>query len=460
MRKLLLLSFCIICFQTAFSQSSRLFAAYYYNPSEDLIIKAYNSTQFISSSFCRYSGFSFISLRETTGDIKFKLIYNCKINDFVISNDTVFFCGHSPSGKGVIGFLDINDFFYNNGGYHIQDIFNMVDGYYAADLKKLVTYFDYHNVRHVFAIGYTSHDDYPTDNFGCVVDLINADDDYAIYLSAYVFKTDSNLFQDIALTDNHIVTSGFDFSGYLNARVFKRNNPFALNGIQNNIVEITGPSTSSLLCWNTNESEVSSSSEGFFSLSSIYRIKFGSIYSNWNVFLAKLSLADVINQSTGAVYLSRYMHCSGYNTPIKIHEFMYNRTKDRYSILFRNQLSVRDIFVEIKPNIDGLLFAFRDYDLNYGVHDIFRLSSYDIFNNGNYVYFGEYPEETWDKYYQFETSGLQSLCAPSVECSFGDVSVKLEYMESKLLFLRDSSNIRQVDVPIVHEEQLERICYH
>lgn len=34
------------------------------------------------------------------------------INDFVIDNDSVFFCGRTSAYLGVIGFFDINDYFW------------------------------------------------------------------------------------------------------------------------------------------------------------------------------------------------------------------------------------------------------------------------------------------------------------------------------------------------------------
>lgn len=447
----------VIGSSTLLSQNSRIYKSCFDDFSIGLIIKTYYNPQLIFSSYCYVYGTSYMGIRDNTSNLTIKLIRDCKVNDFVIANDTVFFCGRSSSGKGVIGYFDIADYFYNTGDYHIQEIFNMSDGYYAANLKKMVTYLDHHNTRHVFAIGYTSHNDYPNDNFGCVVDLMDANDDFSYYNTSYVNKSDSNIFEDVTLSGKYIVTSGFDFSGELNSRLFVKNSPFAPSGVQEYPVEIWGSFN-----WNTNESQVSSSTEDYFSVSSILIKNIGQFFYFRNIFLAKLSLSSVASQSPNAVSISRKMTCSEFTFPKKIHEFLYNETNNRYSILYQHESSSsRNIFVEIDPNMDSQVVAFRDFDVNSFFCESINLGSYDIFSNGNYAYYGACcPEDPNCKFFQYETSGHQSLCSPSVKCGLYDISVQPYYYYSQMFNLRERSNIQLKKNDYVLIKPLKEECSH
>lgn len=420
-----------------FAQNSKVVQACYPDRSRDMIVKVYNYPQLISSSYCPDFGNSYMCLKDNTNMIKLKIIRDCKVNDFVIANDTVFFCGQSTSGKGVIGFFDINDYFYfNSGNYYIQESFSMMNGYYAANLTKLVTYLDHHNSRHVFAIGYTSHDFYTTDIFGCIVDMMDAMGGYTNYIAAYAYKKDSSQFQDVAISGSYVVTTGFeDNIWHLNSRLFFKNSPFALSGVQNTPAEFYGA-----FDWVRAGAHVSSSSNGFFSLSAISQKKKGQAYVYTRFFLAKISLNSIVNQLPNAVNISRQLSFPKFQ-PNKIHEFLYNHTNDCYSILCNTTNNSmlpfysynRNIFAEIKPAIDSHYFAFSDYDDDLGSCESNNLCSFDIFNNGNYAYCGDccsqYP---WCKYYQYETSGHQSLCSPEKECVFYDVPVQQYFITSEL----------------------------
>ena len=443
-RKALLLLLSFLFWSNVFSQNSQILEAGFYEASDSIIIKAYKDSQFISSSFCYNYNTSYICLRTSPNQIISKIINNCHVNDFVISNDTLFFCGYDTNGHGVIGFFDINDYFYNAySGYHYQDFFMLPDGYYAANLYKLVTYTDHHNTRHVFAIGYTGHPIYQFDYFGCVVDLLDANDGYAYYHAAYVFKSPISLFEDISIVGDYLVTTGFDYSGLLNARIFKKNNPFAIAGIQNNLAEIKGIPSLGTHVWNTDESHVSSSSDGYFSLSSISRTKIGNTGTPWKINFLRVSLSSVISQLPNAINISSQMSCSGFINPNNIHEFLYNAPKNCYSILFQHELGthIRNIFVEIKPTLDEQIKAYRDVIFD-AMNAFTRLNSFDIYNSGNYVFFANKENDDWYKTYHFETSGQQSLCLSEVECTFSEMPTIINYKKSIVEYLRDSTNIQ------------------
>ena len=92
-----------------------------------------------------------------------------EVNDFVIDNDTVFFCGKDRNGKGTIGFFNIQDLFFNGGAFYVASTFPLDPGYYVATLNKLITYRDATGKRHIVCIGQAAKEDrslYP-----CIVDL-------------------------------------------------------------------------------------------------------------------------------------------------------------------------------------------------------------------------------------------------------------------------------------------------
>lgn len=125
-----------------------------------------------------------------------------KITDFVIDNDSVFFCGISNSTNGFFGFFSINTFF-STGIYFVESGTPNTTMGNVSSLSHLVTYSDEIGKRHMVAVGETAQ------NLSCIVDMCH---NHALggweYNSGVLQQQYHETINDLALTDNFIVTLG------------------------------------------------------------------------------------------------------------------------------------------------------------------------------------------------------------------------------------------------------------
>ena len=105
----------------ASSQISERSWAYTDSIHREEIVRTDNYPEAIVFGFDTVHYGTVVSLKTNYGVLMEKHIPNRRIHDFVISYDTVFFCGENVAGNGVIGFFDINEFFNNGGEYYILD---------------------------------------------------------------------------------------------------------------------------------------------------------------------------------------------------------------------------------------------------------------------------------------------------------------------------------------------------
>lgn len=125
------------------------------------------------------------------------------VNDFVIDNDTVWFCGKDINGLGFIGFFDINDFFFGSNNYYIINNSLLTTNSKVEDLTKLVSYTDNSTIRHVVAIGTTGLGQY------CVVNMtFDASSASWKYETGEVPATSPETMVAIQTTDFNVFTGG------------------------------------------------------------------------------------------------------------------------------------------------------------------------------------------------------------------------------------------------------------
>lgn len=391
--------------------------------------------------------------------MKERYIRQGHIHDFVISDDTVFFCGENIYGTGFIGFFDINNFFNNNGEYYLIDTLPICDGYYAAKLKKLVTYHDDNNIgniRHVFAIGYTDHND-THEKYGCVIDLMS-DAGYRIYNAGYVYKSTENLFTDVTEIGKYVVTVGYTQVFGVDVRVFYKNNPLQPSGIQNFVHRIEGNLSNGLMLWNevdalvTSVPDLNPSISSNISVASIYKKQSDSDTINWSILLAELNVNSIVSHSFNTILNSRRLYSYDFLLPLKLRELRYNRSNMRHSILYKggnnSGTNVRNLFVEMSKNYDSTVVAFRDFTSSF--NDTISLISFDMYKNNKYILAGDSDFEslnidlTDELILDYETSGHNSYCLPNVKCNLVDeTDVKATYEESKIKSIGQRANLQQ-----------------
>lgn len=424
MKKLYLLIFFIWAANFVLSQNSRTVRAYYTQRSDDLIVRTYYQyPKSIASSYNSAHDCSFFCFQLDNQNYKSRIVPNIYVHDFVIYHDSVFFCGENNEGRGVIGFFDINDFFYSNGDYYVQDYFYWDNDYYVKNLYKLIVFDGSHGEAHVFAIGYYGRSyDNTSDCFACIVDMM----DYRYWggFSNYILgtfeKRPYNTFLDVALVGDYIVTVGHEPYLSLGVRVFRKDYINMMSGPQNRtlFIDISAP-VGSIICEEDNAlvTEVSSKT---FATATITKQLFGQMVFNQRVHLMLLDLDSVIDQSVNTILSSRQLQM-GMNTPQKLDEFRHNPDVQRYSVLFQTHyqnplLTVdRSIFAELSSNFNTLVMAVRDDD-TVAFCDYLRYRSFDFFaSNSKYLLFGNCYSDTFEKFFQFETTGMQSTCIPSTE---------------------------------------------
>ena len=139
------------------------------------------------------------------------------VNDFVIDNDSVFFCGFDyTSGDYVAGFFDIMEFFYLNGA------FNLIMGM-GAPTTDLVTYLDSQNRRHIMCVGYNA--------------IVSLCDTGSSWTMDRMFCDGLEQYHDITTADGYVVAAGiynnsdnenvYALRRLLIVRIFDKDDPFS-----------------------------------------------------------------------------------------------------------------------------------------------------------------------------------------------------------------------------------------
>lgn len=166
---------------------------------------------------------------------------NYNITDFVIDNDSVFFCGVNSKGKGFIGFFNINDFFFGSNSYFVYN--HVISSFVSevSNLTKLVSYLDGNHVRHIVSIGKTLLGQY------CVVNVMyNGATSMWNYETGEIPASSPETMVDIETTDEYLFTGGMYLNDPLNPNVVLRaydiTDVFITNGIQdyaNELLDVT-----------------------------------------------------------------------------------------------------------------------------------------------------------------------------------------------------------------------------
>lgn len=125
------------------------------------------------------------------------------VNDFVIFDDTLYFCGRHMNNQGdsvgYIGRFNVNKLIgIQNFGYEIMDIAS------TEELTNIVAYKDDSNTTHVVAIGHAGATDNP---YGRIVYMDNLGQ--CLVTSPITTQQDrKEIFEDIAVGNNYVATVG------------------------------------------------------------------------------------------------------------------------------------------------------------------------------------------------------------------------------------------------------------
>lgn len=208
------------------------------------IIKEYTypyTISYIETAENNYFTYTDIDISQSIVYKEINRIYS--INDFVIRNDSIFFCGKNNSGKGVIGFFNINDFFFGSGTYELFDDFHAQST--ILSFNKVISYKSLISPVHIISIGETEQD------MSCITDMY-----YDPTSSSWKYKSGdfinggNETFKDITLTNKYVVTAGYYSAPvrYMSLRRFKREDILSSATLKDFVNVYNGPISNALYC--------------------------------------------------------------------------------------------------------------------------------------------------------------------------------------------------------------------
>ncbi len=214
------------------------------NPSNKVIIKERHrdSLSTISCSNSKVNGieratFIHSGINMTAREAEVENLY---VNDMVIENDTLYFCGRhldtlTRQRSAVIGYFDIGGVFFGPEQIVIESGFEAGgDRYPVEEFTRMVCFCrEMRPPMHVACIGTCQGDT----TYPCLVDLEISP--FPVY-SAGCVKNGKETFTDIKQVQNGMVgcyflTAGYnrDYGDYINIRIYYENNFFLPSGPQN-----------------------------------------------------------------------------------------------------------------------------------------------------------------------------------------------------------------------------------
>lgn len=452
--------FLVICigFSSVFGQTSISAISIPYFSINNQIIKEYNYPSTITCDFVTDSFSSFFSYQDATMICTERPVPNCHVLDFVIDNDTVFFCGEGRNGLGIIGFFDINDFFFNMGYAYVQDSFCLGIGDYwivnASKLVAMVTYTDEFNIRNVVCVGEATEESRSL-IYGCIVDMYTTNGVFSNYVSGYLHKGNPDRLLDITHVDKYLVTVGFFDNKYLTLKLFDDNLLFVTMGLCDVDYIYNNFPVSVERVWHPDYAILDSVSPSRFASASVWRheTEQGQGKKIDRLHLATYDLPQMLGLYNTSMQLSSEVQSSQYDLVPKLNGFVRNNLKNKYGLLF-NGFKYTDpynhsYFIEIDRLLDSIIFDMRLQCVESKLYQ-----SLDLYESGGrYVMYGKNFYD-YGRIYQVETSGNASLCIP-------DAENKIESLEPVRSIIMDHPvNIRagQAD-PKLYEtyEPVERV---
>ena len=436
-----LFSFC----GSLFSQNSQLddFSVTYYK--KTVKVKECKQDVTLSVTYINDNNYlSTLSLRRKDGyfgfpDILFTVyVGDIRIKDFVVTNDTVFFCGtykDSKSMEACIGFFNIDTLFNaywntQSGWQHFNEYIYVQKGFETkyrgrvSTLDKLIAYYDKYRKRHVVCIGQAETEADELVKRDCMVDFSH-DGNMWSYNSGILNHYDTNSLEAIAfvpgLLDDYVVTAGFEIEQSLTIRLYNPHDVFSLP--LSNIVSVFNDfSATEERLWKMNEIEIAPDAEGSFVTASVWKRPVEILPLKNRIHLARFSTYGLYNNYPGSMTWSRdLLSSNAFPNITGIHGLVSNSRNESYGLLLESERpfvggDIRSFFVELDGTMDNILFNLRadGYD---SVVDL-KLRGLDLYDGGNkYIMAGSGMPTTFNKIIHLtETTRQASTCLPSIVC--------------------------------------------
>ena len=336
------------------------------------VIKAYNYPTTISSSVLSMSNYTHFMLNnEHHGEI-LTLLDGCAVSDFVIENDTVFFCGKDNEDKGVIGFFSIQGHFVNGGQFFYNNYFPILNYYHAEAFNRLVSYRDTTGRRHIVCVGKAKSNSraglYP-----CIVDLFTeSNGEYLAYNAGVISDTNiENSMMDIKrfctaaypvrddmsggyFPCDYLVVAGIDANQQLCLRFFNTQDPFSTSGPQDALYTFDNYGD---YLWTHRHSDplIYPMSDSSIAVASVYYTQLFNLSTYKALHFCEINIHKLLNGLSTSMIRSVGVRLDGSLRVSELNQFLYNTHTSRFAALFDAQ----------SPNDDNQnsFFIETDYSL-------------------------------------------------------------------------------------------------
>lgn len=389
-----------------------------------------------------FTAFGYQYVQDSVVKSRYVFLKGYLVFDFKVSTDSVFFCGTDSLNNAIIGFFDIQDLFFNNGTFFIQNTFQTYaqnETHKVERFTKLVTYRTPSNARHIVCIGYIDNT-VSSLNSGCIVDLYYSENKTAegrpvglwAYASGELYKTQKNSLMDIDIIDNWIITAGFENTNYITLRTYKSDNIFSLTGPQNSYREfhIFQTSTTYPKKWNPDELHLATINNDTIATAASW-ISNGNSGGIPTKMTRRINIAQYrIIPTTGAITPTMLsldeLYFRDYPNEVKIQDFIANKPKRRLAMILEAENRNGDVHSLFFESNNKLQFRLCNKNTYFDWEDEYDmlLGGIDTYNNRKqYIMAG--ADERYKNYhiYRIETSEQSSLCQPSVNVQVNNVPV-------------------------------------
>ena len=392
------------------------------------------------------------TLQETT-----ILLNGYIVKDFVISNDSVFFCGYDTEKNGIIGFFNIQDLFWGAGTFYIQNDFLAYpyDTARVGMLHKMVSYTNSIGERHIVCIGRTK------EKWGmsmsCLIDMhTNVVPDNGrspspwSYITGTLFKSTPSWLLDIVQTEKWLVTAGFEESPHISLRTYSIDDVLAYGGPQDEslIYNVFPPSYNYPKSWNNDEVLLAVLTNDTIATAATWMDTTFGIKKARQINIAQYRLSQVSGLLSTTMLSLRDLYISHYPNEVGLRGFIGNSINRRMALLFEGTTPESDtnsIFIEMNQNAT-IFRGNTNFVYASSSNRDMGLGGLSLYNNGSqYIMAGRCKWARYIHTYEKETSWSQSLCQEDIGFRYTSVPpVSSNIMQSPFIHFAGIGNLQPI----------------
>lgn len=409
--------FRILCFFATLVSSGTAFGQYrtsrvtYPSDVKQTIVREYDNPATVAYVETGEKRF-FVYADGVSNTVNVQISNNYEIHDLEVFGEYVYFCGRdNSSGRGLFGWYNVPDLFFNSQSYYVYSVFPTYSGY-VENFTRLAVY-DRPAFPKIAIVGSTDA------GLGCTMELSGvAGNANGWSYTIGELQDPRETILDVCVTDDYVVTAGLfaRFGQAANFRVHDKNGMFSYTNQnwRHPYTTYCNPSCA----WNTTEEVcLTAMYDNYVGVTSLaeYCPNMGSGQNNYkngvmvSVFDMDLAVLNGFSSSVYSVFLNTFLNSITNQTlqhTLIVNGLVYSTIASRFALLAYfstlNNGFVSSVTEFTVPSISPVVSHLLDYTYQ---------TSIDNYNNGNgYITLGFSPNNTTDVFYH-------SLNYGGTECS-------------------------------------------